>query len=707
MANERLIFDLLTGQDNLTPKIRNAKKEAGFLKQAFTTAAGVFGGGLALKGLDKGVDAVRSLSSALLGTVKTAASLETVQNQFITLTGSASKARQVIGELQDFTATTPFQFPGVADAARRLISFGFETQNLVPILRNLGDVAAGSGSDLGELSLIFGQVRAAGKLTGERLLQFQERAIPIGPAIAKTLGVAEGAVRSLVSRGAVDFETFQKAFQSLNQEGGIFFQSTIRQSKTLEGVISTLSDNFDLLKTDVGQALLPVAKAIGSELIVAIQSLREQINNGKIDIQGFVDGGINILLTSIQSVSTAFSFVNNAIVSTQNFFDDLSGTIFSIVGDFNEFLLSVNQLRQGFANLTGIESKAFTESLANQEQELKGNIANANEAIRLIEETKNARIKAAQQQNSAVKTFVDESISVIKRGIDAAKSAPQEEVDAFRQAQSEKISIAQENAGTLLEIQKIKQEEEALLREEERILKEEEEIEDSNRRLERLQEINDRERNIQKLNDAEKLTQEGRVQEGLQKLREIEIDKLRKENDKKKELEQKRLQDRKTFLSTATTLAQSENRTLAAIGKAAAITQIAIDTPPAVASSFKFGAKIGGPPLGFVFGAIAATAMAAQAARVAGIQGFAQGGIVRPEPGVPRTGDQTIVGVNPGELILSRAQQNALVQNGGFGASSDNEVLMAMLSQPIVIQVNEREIFRAVRSEIRNGAVLA
>jgi tape measure domain-containing protein len=152
-------------------------------------------------------------------------SLERVQTQFVTLTGSVEEADATIRELQEFTATTPFQFDGVSQAAAQLISFGFEVDNITPLLRNLGDVAAGSGSSLNEIALIFGQVSAAGKLTGERLLQLQERAIPIGPALAKTLGIAESQVREFVSAGKVGFAEFEEAFRSLSAEGGLFFEA--------------------------------------------------------------------------------------------------------------------------------------------------------------------------------------------------------------------------------------------------------------------------------------------------------------------------------------------------------------------------------------------------------------------------------------------------------------------------------------------------
>lgn len=127
------------------------------------------------------------------------------------------------------------------------------------------------------------------------------------------------------------------------------------------------------------------------------------------------------------------------------------------------------------------------------------------------------------------------------------------------------------------------------------------------------------------------------------KRRQNELKAIKKQNvEKKKEeegftqfkelQESRKVKGTRDFLQLSASLARSSNSTLAAIGKAAALTQIAIATPQAVASSFAFGTRIGGPPLGFVFGGIAAAAMAAQAAQVAGVQ-LAEGGIVPSTPG--------------------------------------------------------------------------
>lgn len=127
-------------------------------------------------------------------------------------------------------------------------------------------------------------------------------------------------------------------------------------------------------------------------------------------------------------------------------------------------------------------------------------------------------------------------------------------------------------------------------------------------------------------------------------------------------------------LSTIATMQNSSNRHMAVIGKAAALTQLAISTPIAIGKAFELG-PIFGPPAALAVGA----AMAAQAANVMGLQ-LAEGGIVMPRPG----GTQATIGeagqaeaVIPldraGEFGLGGGGNNiTLIVNGGL-LGSDTE----------------------------------
>lgn len=88
------------------------------------------------------------------------------------------------------------------------------------------------------------------------------------------------------------------------------------------------------------------------------------------------------------------------------------------------------------------------------------------------------------------------------------------------------------------------------------------------------------------------------------------------------------IKNRADTYKTIATLQNSNNKALAIAGKAAAITQIAIETPVAIAKALSAFP----PPINFVAAGLVGVAMAAQAASIAGVQ-LAEGGIVMPRPG--------------------------------------------------------------------------
>ena len=201
-----------------------------------------------------------TMTAGIGAAVYAASGFEDIGTQFKVLTGDINTATKAVEEMKEFSTVTPFQFTNIAKAGKQLLGFGYTTDQLIPKLKAIGDVAAAAGKPIDEISLIFGQVAAAGKLTGERLLQFQERAIPIGPALAKTMGVAESSIKDLVSRGKVDLKIFEKAFHSMSQKGGFAFGGMEQLSLTLSGKISTLKDNFVSLAAGIGDNFLPVLK---------------------------------------------------------------------------------------------------------------------------------------------------------------------------------------------------------------------------------------------------------------------------------------------------------------------------------------------------------------------------------------------------------------------------------------------------------------
>jgi len=304
-----------------------------------TIFKGAFFANLATEAFIKSLNVLRD---ALGGVFEAGITLERLETQFQTLLGSSKAASDQIKELQDFAATTPFQLEGLASATQKLLAFGIEQTEIIDKLKQLGDAAASSGSDLGELARIYGQIRAATRLTGERLLQLEERAIPIGPALAKSLGVAESSVRDLVREGKVSFEIFEEAFRSLSEESGVFANGTVRLSQTVGGLLSTLSDNFFNLSSRIAKEFAPVIKFVIADTISLVQSLvasfegiRGKVIPNLVDLgQGFID----FVVAPLEAVIRTLDIAQKGLFTLGSVVGRIFGAIAGQLGTFLELI---------------------------------------------------------------------------------------------------------------------------------------------------------------------------------------------------------------------------------------------------------------------------------------------------------------------------------------------------------------------------------
>ena len=248
-----------------TKKFQGQVDRAG--KEIKSSSGSLLGVGAALGG----VFAASGL--ALKGFIHESSKLEDAEVRFGGLLRSAKAGKEHIKDLVDFTAKTPFLFEGVAEASKQLIAFEVPADEVMHRLKNLGDISAATGRPLSSLAVIFGQVSQEGKLTGERLRQLSEAAVPISSALAKTMGVAQSSIKGLVTAGAIDVETFKKAMDSISQEGGLAAGAMIKLSKTLSGVISNVIGNFSILQQRIGERFLPLMKSVGATMVELLDKI--------------------------------------------------------------------------------------------------------------------------------------------------------------------------------------------------------------------------------------------------------------------------------------------------------------------------------------------------------------------------------------------------------------------------------------------------
>lgn len=626
--------------------------------------------------------------------------LETISTQFQVLTGSAESAAKAVADLQEFSARTPFQFETVAQASQRLLSFGFTIDEVKTRLQDLGDVSAASGADLGELSLIFGQVRAAGKLTGERLLQLQERAIPIGPALAKTLGVAESSVRDLVSKGAVDFAKFEEAFLSLNETGQFAFGGIDKRSQTLAGRISTLKDNFQLFAANLGESFLPAIKAIISAVTITVQ----QFSSFATSLKGSTEAS-QTLINAFNFLGQAIGFVVNVGQSFKLIFQVIAAALTGVYALVLQSIEGWVLLADSVGKFIGLDT-GFLDSTKERLNQLgEAAKSTATDFVSGAEETvvSMASVKlAANDFGVSLQEAFNKEIETSKASVIQEQVASQQKIEALQQVSEAELAEQQKRLEqkAKFEEQKGALEAEFAALELERKLAADGLL-DAQDEIEILKEKD----KLARINEARNLANQQAIGDenafNLLKLkikndqaaREIAIEKQIREAQQKEN--QRKLKQTSDLFGGLAELSATGGARLFQITQGLQLAQATVAGYAAVqqaasAAPFPFN----------VPGIITETARAAASIiriKQAAPQ-FEQGGIV---PGTSFSGDNVMARLNSGEMVLNRQQQTQLFKqaNGAGGGSGEVVVYTS-------VQIGEEEIAKAVSRQVAQGLQL-
>lgn len=252
---------------NAVSKLRQVQSQATATERAFGGVAAAVG---------KLAIAFSAIQAARFVFVK-AAELESQTRSLEVLTGSAQKAGQIIKELQQLGAVTPFTSTELIDSAKRLQAFGVEADKVVETTKRLADVSGATGAELSGLVTAYGQVQAKGRLQGEELLQFQERGVALQTELRKMYGLSGEEFQKALEKGRIGAEAVEVAILRLTSAGGKYANGAIAQSDTLQGKLSTLQDSFEQLARNIGTFFTPVFKF----LIDGIDAFLQRLNNAQ------------------------------------------------------------------------------------------------------------------------------------------------------------------------------------------------------------------------------------------------------------------------------------------------------------------------------------------------------------------------------------------------------------------------------------------
>lgn len=638
---EKLEFDLKVGVNELTKALSDATTGSKKLGDTISTALGAFGGGLALKGFNALSDAIGSSTQFIKESIAASAEQEAALNRLS----------------QSLRATGEFSQQAVEDFSQ----FASELQK----------------------TSVFGDEVVIGQL-----------------AIAKSLGATDEQAKELVQAAANLAATF----------GGSLEENVFKLGKTLNGVI-----NRDLKNA------IPELKSLGDEALKSGEALR--LVNERFG--GAAASELSTYSGNTIALSNAFSDLQEELGAFITKSDTVSGIISVATGLFQEITQSIVEYRteQQRANGTLVETQGTLDALTVR-------YANVRDEIEKYQSV----IDADKQKGLLDSLFTFDNAPLAKEKVQALTIELQK-LDAQIQKASEEVAKQKEAAGgralggdqTAQEINKLKETEA-----QKNLIISQAELDRANTQAEiaNLAIQNDlarQEAELQRVLEFETQKRELEFQLAEEKagliedrtLREAELAKIGKErelafaqlanknlvdNEKLKyqnlqnqafafkkfedQTQKERVAGLQSNFNQIATLSQSGNRTLAAIGKSAAIANATIDGYAAVQKALASAP----PPVNYALAAAVGTATAANVAKIAGVN-FENGGFV-PPVGATKGPDNQLASIRTGEMVLNAEDQKTLLNAIKSGQMGGGE---------IIIQIDGRTIARAVRDQINNG----
>nr|DAK88813.1 MAG TPA: tail tape measure protein [Caudoviricetes sp.] len=299
------------------------------------------------------------------------AQIEKYTTGFTNMLGSAEAAQQVMSQIQEDAAKTPFDVESLTKANQYLISAGENAGYARSTIMALGDAvsATGGGNDeLNRMSQNLQQIANTGKATTADIKQFAYAGIDVYGILADYTGKSTAEVQNMT----ISYDLLTQALQAASEEGGRYYNSMDTQSQTMNGRVSTLKDNVKqlagLLTGDLSSGIGVVIGNLNNMLVAAQEAYK---TDGWIGLAGAITG----LTEPINTAKNAFKdFASKATT----WLDQLSYKLNRFLGkaatadfdtyeeyaDANNRQSNKNRLRQNALKGVGISNRSWSQRQA-------------------------------------------------------------------------------------------------------------------------------------------------------------------------------------------------------------------------------------------------------------------------------------------------------------------------------------------------------
>lgn len=327
--------------DGMVEPVKKSKFE-------FKDVARIVQGIIISKVFYSGLNAIRRATDAVWEFSK---ELEYAQMVYSNLFGDSKLATEFINVLMDFAAVTPFSFKQSEQAAKRLLAYGIEYQNIMYVMEGVLAAATVQGNEaiVEPISRAIGQIYTKGRLMNEEMRQLAEAGIPVYEILQEKLGLTAEELRNLGRTAVPANEAINALIDGINER----FGSTLKQANlTTIGILSNIKDNATMLIAGIFESLAQHMKdglADLGEFVGELRNIFEMKGLGGVferivppELQASVKALIaqlkllwDILKTTLGSVLSTFKYLLLGILQV---FNAIGPAVMIVVGTFSALM---------------------------------------------------------------------------------------------------------------------------------------------------------------------------------------------------------------------------------------------------------------------------------------------------------------------------------------------------------------------------------
>lgn len=310
----KLAFYLTMNDREFTEGMDRAESKAHGLastaKQAGQTVATMFTGAAAATG------------GVIASLVKTGAGYNTLQQNsraaLKTLLGSTEAVNEQMSKLNDLASRSPFAKTAFITAQQQLLSFGVEVEKTIPMLDALQNAVAatgGSSQNLQDLAFILAQIKAAGKITGQDLLQLGQRGINAAELIGQSFGKTAAEIKKDITDGKISADDALDAITTGMQTK--FGGTTDLVKQQWSGAVDRIKAAWRDMGADIAEPFISPTgggKAVvwGNLVADTLRSVQKKVRELVKSFTNLGGGGFDKITHGLQQVNVWVSKINTA-----------------------------------------------------------------------------------------------------------------------------------------------------------------------------------------------------------------------------------------------------------------------------------------------------------------------------------------------------------------------------------------------------------